>query len=72
MAFYNPTNTLNVTKAAIAQLIGKGYMDADYKLDELNDDVIVDLGQKLELTEDGDFTVNSPADITGMVSDSPT
>lgn len=63
MALYNPTNTLNVTKAAIAQLIGKGYMDADYKLDELSDDVIVDLGQKLELTEDGDFTVNSPADI---------
>lgn len=63
MALYNPTNTLNVTKAAISQLIGKGYMDADYKLDELSDDVIVDLGQKLELTEDGDFTVNSPADI---------
>lgn len=63
MALYNPTNTLNVTKAAIAQLIGKGYMDKDYKLDELSDDVIVDLGQKLELTEDGDFTVNSPADI---------
>lgn len=63
MALYNPTNTFNVTKAAIAQLIGKGYMDADYKLDELSDDVIVDLGQKLELTEDGDFTVNSPADI---------
>ena len=63
MALYNPTNTLNVTKAAIAQLIGKGYMDADYKLNELSDDVIVDLGQKLELTEDGDFTVNSPADI---------
>lgn len=63
MALYNPTNTLNVTKAAIAQLIGKGYMDADYKLDELSDNVIVDLGQKLELTEDGDFTVNSPADI---------
>lgn len=63
MALYNPTNTLNVTKAAIAQLIGKGYMDADYKLDELSDDIIVDLGQKLELTEDGDFTVNSPADI---------
>lgn len=63
MALYNPTNTLNVTKAAIAQLIGKGYMDADYKLDELSDEVIVDLGQKLELTEGGDFTVNSPADI---------
>lgn len=63
MALYNPTNTLNVTKAAISQLIGKGYMDADYKLDELSDDIIVDLGQKLELTEDGDFTVNSPADI---------
>ncbi len=29
MALYNPTNTLNVTKAAISQLIGKGYMDAE-------------------------------------------
>lgn len=63
MALYNPKNTLDVTKAAIAQLIGKGYMDKDYKLDELSDDVIVDLGEKLQLTEDGDFTVNSPADI---------
>lgn len=63
MALYNPTNTLNVTKAAIAQLIAKGYMDADYELSALDDSAIVDLGEKLQLTEDGDFTVNSPADI---------
>ena len=63
MALYNPTNTLNVTKAAIAQLIGKGYMSEDYTLDALDDSAIVDLGEKLEITEDGDFAVNSPADI---------
>lgn len=63
MALYNPTNTLDVTKAAIAQLIGKGYMNKEYTLDALDDAAIVDLGEKLELTEDGDFSVNSPADI---------
>lgn len=63
MALYNPANTLAVTQSAIAQLIGKGYMDADYQLTALDDAAIVDLGEKLQLTEDGDFTVNSPADI---------
>lgn len=63
MALYNPENTLAVTQSAIAQLIGKGYMDADYKLTALDDAAVVDLGEKLQLTEDGDFTVNSPADI---------
>lgn len=63
MALYDPSNTLAVTKAAIAQLIGKGYMSEDYKLDALDDAAIVDLGEKLQLTEDGDFTVNSPADV---------
>lgn len=63
MALYNPANTLAVTQSAIAQLIGKGYMDADYKLTALDDAAVVDLGEKLQLTEDGDFTVNSPADI---------
>lgn len=63
MGLYNPENTLAVTKAAIAQLIGKGYMDEGYELDALDDAAVVDLGEKLEITEDGDFTVNSPADI---------
>lgn len=63
MALYNPANTLAVTQSAIAQLIGKGYMNADYKLTALDDAAVVDLGEKLKLTEDGDFTVNSPADI---------
>lgn len=63
MALYNPENTLAVTKAAIAQLISKGYMDESYTLDALDDAAIVDLGEKLEITEGGDFTVNSPADI---------
>ncbi|MBO5816111.1 MAG: hypothetical protein J6R30_08390 [Bacteroidales bacterium] len=63
MALYNPSNTLSVTKAAIAQLISKGYMSEDYTLDALDDSAIVDLGEKLEITENGDFTINSPADI---------
>ena len=62
MAFYNPENTLAVTKAAVAQLIGKGYLDADYTLDALDDTAIVALGEKL--FEDGeDFSANSAADI---------
>lgn len=63
MALYNPANTLDVTKAAVAQLIGKGYLDKDYTLDALDDTAIVELGEKLNLTEDGDFSVNSAADI---------
>lgn len=63
MALYNPTQTLAVTKAAIAQLTAQGYMDEGYTLDALDDAAVVDLGEKLNLTEDGDFSVNSPADI---------
>lgn len=63
MALYNPSNTLDVTKAAVAQLIGKGYLDKDYTLDALDDTAIVELGEKLNITEDGDFSVNSAADI---------
>ncbi|MBO5810861.1 MAG: hypothetical protein J6R32_08565 [Bacteroidales bacterium] len=63
MALYNPENTLAVTKAAIAQLISKKYMDADYELDALDDTSIVELGEKIGITEDGDFEVGSPADV---------
>lgn len=63
MALYNPANTLEVTQAAIAQLIGKEYLDKDYTLTALDDTAIVELGQKLEITEDGDFSTNSAADI---------
>lgn len=63
MALYNPENTLSVTKGAIAQLISKGYMGEDYELSALSDEAIVDLGEKLEITEDGDFSTNTAADI---------
>lgn len=63
MPLYDPAKTLEVTQGAIAELIGKGYMDKDYILKELTDTAIVELGEKLNLTEDGDFTTNSPADI---------
>ena len=61
---FSTQDIVDVTKAAISQLIGKGYMDeADGNLAALDDQLIVDLGEKLQLTEDGDFAVNSPADI---------
>lgn len=61
---FSTSDIVNVTKAAISQLIGKGYMDeADGDFDALDDQLIVDFGEKLSLTEDGDFAVNSPADI---------
>lgn len=61
---FSTQDIVDVTKSAISQLIGKGYMDeADGNLTALDDQLIVDLGEKLQLTEDGDFAVNSPADI---------
>lgn len=55
---YSTQNTVDVTKAAIAQLIAKGYMDeADGNFDKLNDAEIVDLGQKV--MGDGTDTVAS-------------
>lgn len=61
---FSTSDIVDVTKSAISQLIGKGYMDeADGNITALDDQLIVDLGEKLQLTEDGDFAVNSPADI---------
>lgn len=60
---YSTTNTLNVTKSAINQLIAGGYMgESDTELTALNDQFIVDLGGKLNI-QDGDITNNTPADI---------
>lgn len=63
MSMYNPANTLEVTQEAIAQLIGKGYMEKDYTLDALSDDAIVDLGEVINPDGNGDFQLGSPADI---------
>lgn len=61
---YSTKNTVDVTKAAIAQLIAKDYMDvADGDIKALDDQYIVDLGEKLSAASDGTLTVNSPADI---------
>lgn len=59
---FSTTNTLAVTKAAIAQLTASGYMGADEELTALDDQFIVDLGEKLNI-QDGDVTNNTPADI---------
>lgn len=63
MALYNPSNTLAVTKSAIAQLIGKNYLGEDYELTALDDTSIVELGEKLNISEDMEVTNGSPADI---------
>lgn len=62
---YSTENTLAVTKEAISQLIAKGYMDAESagELTALNDQYIVDLGQKINPDGDGEFSVGSPADV---------
>lgn len=60
---YSTKNTLNVTKSAIAQLTASGYMEStDKELTALDDQFIVDLGEKLNI-QDGDVTNNTPADI---------
>lgn len=59
---FSTQNTLNVTKAAIAQLTASGYMSADEELTALDDQYIVDLGEKLNI-QDGDITNGTPADI---------
>lgn len=60
---YSTQNTLNVTKSAINQLTAGGYMgESDIQLTALNDQFIVDLGEKLNI-QDGDITNNTPADI---------
>lgn len=62
MAF-DVKNTLAVTKAAVAQMIGKGYMDVETgNIAELNDQYIVELGEKLDIQE-GSIENGSPADI---------
>ena len=60
---YSTQNTLNVTKSAIAQLTASGYMESsDTELTALNDQFIVDLGEKLNIQGE-DVTNNTPADI---------
>ena len=57
-------NVVNVTKAAISQLVDKGYMDIeDGNLTALDDHIIIDLGEKISAKSDGSIDVNTPADI---------
>lgn len=59
---FSTQNTLNVTKAAIAQLTASGFMNEAEELTALNDQYIVDLGEKLNI-QDGEITNGTPADI---------
>ena len=57
---YSTNSTVEVTQKAIAQLISAGYMtEEDGNISELNDEVIVDLGEKIL----GDGTDPMAADI---------
>ena len=59
---FSTKESVNVTKAAIAQLTASGYMEEAPELTELNDQYIVDLGEKLNI-QDGEITNGTPADI---------
>lgn len=59
---FSTENTLKVTKAAIAQLTSSGYMGELPELTQLTDTEIVDLGEKLNISN-GEITNGSPADI---------
>lgn len=62
---FSTQGVIDVTKAAVSQLIAKGYSglpDTDAEMTYLDDQYIVDLGEALTLTGD-DFAINSPADI---------
>lgn len=60
---FSDAQVLYVTKKAMAQALGKEYMSESGNLAELNDTAIVDLGEALEVTEDGVYTIGSPPDI---------
>lgn len=59
---FSTTNVLNVTKSAIAQALGSEYMGENGELKALDTQFIVDLGNKLNVS-DGDITEATPADI---------
>ena len=64
MPFGSTTDVLNVTKAAIAQGIAKGYMDVETgNIAALDDTAIIDLGHSLQISDNGDYIIGSPADL---------
>ena len=65
---FSTQDIVDVTKAAISQLIGKGYMDeADGELAALDDQLIVDLGEKLQrLRHDRGMTLEAVGNIVGV------
>lgn len=60
---FSTSDVVTVTKGAIAQLIDAGYMSVeDGDLTALDDHLIVDLGEKLQVS-DGEITVGSAPDL---------
>lgn len=63
---FSTKNVVDVTKKAVAQMIAGKYMDgtdADKNLAALDDQYIVDLGERLGINEDGEYTLTGTADI---------
>lgn len=63
---FSTKNVVDVTRKAVSQLIAAGYGDLPMPaqdLDYLDDQYIVDLGEKLNINASGDFEINSPADL---------
>lgn len=65
MNMWSNADILAVTKSAIAQGVARGYMNIETgNLTALDDHFIVDLGQKLQLTEEtAEISVGCPADL---------
>jgi len=60
---WSDAQILAATKAGIAQLVAKGYMDVDVStITALDDHLVVDLGEALSI-QDGEITNGSPVDI---------
>jgi hypothetical protein len=60
---WSDAQILEATKAGIAQLVSKGYMDVDVStITALDDHLVTDLGEALQI-QDGEITNGSPVDI---------
>lgn len=69
MAF-SDAQVLEVTQKAMAQAVAMGYAGESPNISELNDSAIVDLGETLQISDNGIFSVGSPADLffRGLIS----
>ncbi len=67
---FSDAQVLEVTQKAFAQAIAMGYQGETPQIEALNDTAIVDLGETLQISETGVYTVGAPADLffRGLIS----